>query len=73
MTELKVKKRGAVSKNIEAFDRIKRMKKGSQYVIMNKDWKLSTIPGHYIIKKNTGVDVTVNSLVDGSGWVITRV
>lgn len=70
-TEIKVKRKGRKPSNAEAFEKINAVKKGDSLVVLRKDWKIKTVPGQHIIRRHTGREFKVETLIDESGWKVT--
>lgn len=68
---METKKPGRVAKNQHIYKKVRSMKKGAKWVVMNKEWELQAPPTAYVVGKNSGRKVSVRTLIDGSGWVIT--
>ena len=71
MNDIQVKKTGRRSINTKAFETISKIKKGSFIIFPKKDWKLMTLPGAHILRRHTGREFQVQTLLDDSGWKIT--
>lgn len=68
---IEVKKPGRKSTNKKAFDMLLDTPKGDFIVIKKKDWTIKTKPGQHLIRKRTGREFKVETLVDESGWKCT--
>jgi len=71
MSNIEVKKKGRKPSNLAAFERISKVKKGDSIIILNREWKLRTIPGAHIIRLYINKECKVETLADESGWKIT--
>lgn len=69
--EIQVKRAGRKPTNEKAFNLIAAIKKGKFIIVLAKDWNLKTSPGRHIIRKHTGREFKVESLIDNSGWKCT--
>lgn len=71
MEEIKVKKAGRKPSNKTAFDAISLIPSGSFLIFKKKNWKLKTLPGAHILRRNLNREFKVETLEDESGWKIT--
>lgn len=66
------KKPGPRPINTDAFNKIKTLGIGKMMVMQKKQWKLIAPPGAIILRRRLGREYEVKSLVDDSGWLISR-
>ena len=71
MNNVKVFKRGRPIKNAQIFEVFLELKKGSFMILKKQDWKYKTLPGAHIIRRHTGKEFKVETLIDRTGWKIT--
>ncbi len=48
-----------------------KLKKGAFIIVKKEQWDLSTVPGAWIIRKYTGREFKVQTLISRKGWKIT--
>jgi len=71
MNTIEVMRKGRKPSNTEAFSKIAAVKKGDSLIIRRDEWLLKTVPGQWLIRHHTGREFRVETLADGSGWLVT--
>lgn len=69
--KIMVKRKGRKPSNAKAFDRISKVKKGDSIIVTRDEWQIKTVPGQHIIRRHTGREFRVETLLDDSGWKVT--
>lgn len=68
---MNVKRKGRKPINTEALDWIEKQKKKT-FTLTRDMWRLATPPGAHILRKKLGMEFKVQSLIDNSGWILTK-
>lgn len=70
-TQIETKKPGRKTSNAEALKKIVALKTGDSIVIKKKEWNTKTRPGQHMLRKQTGREFEVSTLLDETGWLVT--